>query len=161
MDKKKRYLELLIEKQLSFDKISEELKIDRKMVSEWYEELRPERESLAKVRTIWLNKELQNIPLMEFNEWYTTNRECYYCGITEDKIAILFDKKAIYTKRNRGKKLEIDRKMPEKEYKEGIENLVHSCYWCNNGKTDTFTSAEFKEIGKVISVIWEKRLEKC
>jgi len=161
MDKKKRYLELLIEKQFSFDRISNELGIDRKVVSKWYEELRPEREALAKVRTIWLTKGLQDIPLMDFNEWYNNNRKCYYCGITEDEIKILFEKEQVHTKRNRGKKLEIDRKIPELSYKDDIKNLVHSCYWCNNAKTDTFTAEEFKEVGKAISIIWQRRLQKC
>jgi len=161
MDKKKRYLELLIEKQFSFDRISNELGIDRKVVSKWYEELRPEREALAKVRTIWLTKGLQDIPLMDFNEWYNNNRKCYYCGITEDEIKILFEKEQVHTKRNRGKKLEIDRKIPELSYKDDIKNLVHSCYWCNNAKTDAFTAEEFKEVGKAISIIWQRRLQKC
>ncbi|KOH46766.1 hypothetical protein NC99_04170 [Sunxiuqinia dokdonensis] len=35
---------------------------------------------------------------------------------------------------------------------------MFSCYWCNNAKTDTFSSEEFKIIGKEIGKIWEKRL---
>jgi hypothetical protein len=41
-----------------------------------------------------------------------------------------------------------------------IENLTLACYWCNNGKTDTFTFDEAIEIGKSIQSIWEKRLNK-
>ena len=45
-----------------------------------------------------------------------------------------------------------------KEPYDNLKNLVFSCYWCNNAKTDTFSSEEFKIIGKEIGKIWKKRL---
>jgi hypothetical protein len=54
---------------------------------------------------------------------------------------------------------ELDRKEPNQSY-DNIDNLVFACYWCNNAKTDTFTADEFKEVGKVFSLIWQKKLAK-
>jgi len=47
--------------------------------------------------------------------------------------------------------------MPNLEYSI-MKNLVYSCYWCNNAKTDTFKYEEFLEIGKEIEKVWNKRL---
>lgn len=85
------------------------------------------------------------------------NEECYYCGITIDKLERLADKKKLFNKTNRGWSLEIDRKKPNYEYSK--DNCVMACYWCNNAKTDEFNDEEFKVIGKEIAKIWEKRLE--
>jgi hypothetical protein len=44
------------------------------------------------------------------------------------------------------------------EYGENISDLVFSCYWCNNAKSNFFTSEEFEEIGKIIAEIIHKKL---
>ena len=84
-------------------------------------------------------------------------RRCDYCGITENKIDELISKSKIYTKRlySRGRSLEIDKKEPNKDYTP--ENIVLSCYWCNNAKTDEYTYDEFKRIGVLNRLIWENR----
>ncbi len=85
------------------------------------------------------------------------NPVCEYCGITQDEVNKLFKKHKIYTKRNRGYSMEIDRKEPFKGYTK--DNIVSCCYWCNNAKSDEFSYEEFKEIAKSIRKIWEKRLK--
>jgi len=158
----KKYLKLAIVEQKKFDEIAQILQIDRKRVSELWGELKEPREKLSELRKIWKSKfeETTNTEsFWKFKEWYEkTERKCFYCGITESQISELFDKGALYTKRNRGRKLEIERLSPNEPY-ENLKNLVFSCYWCNNAKTDTFTSEEFKNIGKEIGKIWEKRLK--
>jgi 5-methylcytosine-specific restriction endonuclease McrA len=160
-DLENKYLKLAVIEQKKFDEICDILGIDRTEVSKYWGELKDQREYLSGLRNIWKSK-FENTEttesFWEFKKWHeTSEKKCFYCGITEIQINELFQKKKIYTKRNRGKKLEIERLLPNEPYN-NLENLVFSCYWCNNAKTDTFSSEEFKIIGKVIGEIWKKRL---
>lgn len=77
-----------------------------------------------------------------FYNWYNKqDRKCYYCGIDEHKVADLFEKKILKSKRRRGDRLEIDKKDPNGLYSE--ENCVLSCYFCNNDKSDIFDDIEY------------------
>jgi len=97
----------------------------------------------------------------EFIKWYgddSKDRQCEYCLIKESEIKTLINQGKIYTKRltTRGRTMEVDRKDPKGHYQ--INNLVMSCYWCNNAKTDEFSYAEtIQKKGKAYS-IWGKRL---
>jgi 5-methylcytosine-specific restriction endonuclease McrA len=82
--------------------------------------------------------------------------ECVYCGITTLKVVELANKQQLFKKNYRGWSLEVDR--IDSNYEYSPENCVMACYWCNNAKTDEFTHEEFKEIGKTIRNVWEKRL---
>lgn len=53
--------------------------------------------------------------------------------------------------------MEIDKIESDKEYAKC--NIVLSCYWCNNAKTDEFSLDEFKSIAKGINAAWNKRLK--
>ncbi len=158
-----KYLELAVIEQKKFDEIAHILQIDRKEVSRLWDELKEPREKLSELRKLWKSKFKENkdtSSFWDFNDWYEkTEQKCFYCGITEEQIRKLFDSGKLYTKRNRGRKLEIERLLPNEPYVK-LDNLVFSCYWCNNAKTDTFTSEEFKNIGREIGKIWKKRLEK-
>lgn len=143
----------------SFDEISKQLGVPRETISQWEIELRPLWQKIAEVKKIHTQKDVK-MPFVNFYKWYKEHEEnkcCAYCGITEDKIAILFSKDDKLTKRNRGKKLELDRKSPNLPY-DDTKNIVWACYWCNNAKTDTFSFDEFKIIGKTIADIWKTRL---
>ncbi|WP_018109419.1 hypothetical protein [Bacteroides propionicifaciens] len=164
-DLKVRFLRLAIIEQKKYDEIGEILKITKKDISRYWEDLKEEREHLSNIRKIWkvkYNNPETTETFWDFKKWYdSVERKCYYCGITETEIEQLWKKeqtknKAL-TERNRGKKLEIERLSPKEPYHK-IDNLVLSCYWCNNAKTDTFTAEEFKEIGETIGKIWKKRL---
>lgn len=163
IDIKRRFLELAVLDQVKYSAIEKELKVEREKLSKWWDELKDERESWSKIRRIWKTKFVNtedNSSFYEFKEWYEqTKEECHYCGITQAEITRLFTKDKSLTKRNRGRKLEIDRKMPNEHY-DNIKNLVYSCYWCNNAKTDTFSAIEFETIGKEIGKIWKLRLKK-
>ena len=158
-----KYLKLAVIEQIKFDQISKILGIDRIEVSKLWEELKVQREYFSDLRKIWKSKFTNTETtesFWEFKKWYeTTEKKCFYCGITETQITELFQRKKLYTKRNRGRKLEIERLLPNEPY-DNLENLVFSCYWCNNAKTDTFSSDEFKIIGKEIGKIWKIRLTK-
>ncbi|MCT7520932.1 hypothetical protein [Aliarcobacter cryaerophilus] len=101
------------------------------------------------------------LKLDEFEKWYgvdSKDRQCEYCLIRESEIKNLINQGKIYTKRltTRGRTMEVDRKDPKGHYQ--INNLVMSCYWCNNAKTDEFSYAEtIQKKGKAYS-IWKKRL---
>jgi len=155
-----KYLKLAVIEQIKFDEISKILGIDRIEVSKLWEELKEQREYFSELRKIWKSK-FKNTEttksFWEFKKWHEkTEKKCYYCGITENQINVLFKRKKLYTKRNRGRKLEIERLLPNEPY-DNLKNLVFSCYWCNNAKTDTFTVEEFKEIARGINAVWRSR----
>ena len=62
------------------------------------------------------------------------------------------------TIRERGRKLEVDQINPKKGYTEN--NILLTCYWCNNAKTDTFFVSEFKDIARGINIAWNIKLKK-
>ena len=101
------------------------------------------------------------ISLKDFRTVYKQNKDnrcCGYCGISEKQISKLDSNEKINTKRlsTRGKKLEIDRIRPHELYSK--DNILLSCYWCNNAKTDEFELDEFELIARGINDIFAKRL---
>lgn len=92
------------------------------------------------------------------------DRKCTYCGITEKKIESMINKFVFNKKFNespRGFHMEIDRKNPGDLYfyNQKEKSIVLACYWCNNAKTDEFTSKEFGEIiAPSIRRSWNDRL---
>ncbi|WP_425638808.1 hypothetical protein ACPUEN_04340 [Algoriphagus yeomjeoni] len=111
------------------------------------------------MRDLWIKK-CGDISYDEFEAAYLNNTpHCHYCGITTEQIQQLWEMKPKLTKRGRGRKLELERLAPNEKYS-NLGNLVFSCYWCNNAKTDTFTEEEFMKVGAVIKEIWEERLGK-
>lgn len=70
---------------------------------------------------------------------------CYYCGISEQILTILYNVKEFRTKRNRGEWFEIDRK-ETKDNKNiySSNNMVLSCYYCNNHKSDVISAQEMR-----------------
>ncbi|WP_375577663.1 hypothetical protein ABWH96_11430 [Marivirga tractuosa] len=105
-------------------------------------------------------KEKKLISESDFIKFYKedeVDRYCEYCKITESEISSLIDSKKIHTKRlaTRGRFMEVDRIKPNEGYVKG--NLAHSCYWCNNAKTDEFNAEEFKPIGEAIGKVLRAR----
>ena len=96
----------------------------------------------------------------EFNDFWNpkVGRACHYCGISESQINQLDNDNKIETKRfySRGKTMEVDKKDAFGEYTK--DNILLSCYWCNNAKTDEFSLSDFKEIAKGINGVWSNRL---
>ena len=97
----------------------------------------------------------------EFIKWYgddSKDRQCEYCLIKESEIKTLINQGKIYTKRltTRGRTMEVDRKDPKGHYE--INNLIMSCYWCNNAKTDEFSYEEFRKMSCRTNDIWRARL---
>jgi len=99
-------------------------------------------------------------PYSEFIKLFNQDpqeRRCYYCKITDQDVEFLRSKGKIKTKQYRGYSMEIDRINSNKEYR--LENVILACYWCNNAKTDEFTSKEFSShIGPGIGDVWEERI---
>ncbi|MCT7531341.1 hypothetical protein [Aliarcobacter cryaerophilus] len=96
-----------------------------------------------------------------FEIWYgvdSKDRQCEYCLIRESEIKDLINQGKIYTKRltTRGRTMEVDRRDPKGHYQ--INNLVMSCYWCNNAKTDEFSYEEFRKMSCRTNDIWKARL---
>jgi hypothetical protein len=91
----------------------------------------------------------------DFIKWYVNKpQKCCYCQCTKEQLEKFY--KLTNSKRynTRGKTLEIERR-EDKEYSK--DNCDFACYWCNNAKSDVFSSEEFKNIGEAIgNVIKEK-----
>jgi hypothetical protein len=154
-----KFLYLYLVEQMTYDEVSQKIGVPRATLSEWYDELKQERTKISGLRTLW-NKHKPSAKFAEFYDWYIAHHQkCYYCGITEEQIRELIAARKLYTKRisTRGKRLELDRLESHGLYRMG--NLVFACYWCIHAKSDEFTSEEFKEVGKAIKKIWQKRLE--
>jgi 5-methylcytosine-specific restriction endonuclease McrA len=102
------------------------------------------------------------LPKNEFLNYFGPNenllRTCEYCSIREKDIERLVSYNLIFSKRiyTRGMTMEVDKRDPRKEYHK--DNLIMSCYWCNNAKTDEFTEKEFKILGQTIKSVWRERL---
>lgn len=158
-DKQIEFLELAILEQMKYAQISIKLNVDQKTLGVWWNELKTEREKLSTLRQLWKSK-CNAVSFWDFKTWYeSTERKCHYCKITEEEISELISKGLIQTKRlvTRGRKLEIERVLPNNPY-DDLNNLVFCCYWCNNAKTDEFSADEFKYIGQLIGNIWNNRL---
>ena len=97
-----------------------------------------------------------------FQKWYTSQqRHCHYCGLTEAECQILYYGYPLSTRGGkRGKNLEIDRKNPVLLYSGALENFVFSCYWCNNAKSNHFTSEEFMIIAPSIAAANMEKIRK-
>jgi hypothetical protein len=160
-EKQQQFLELCIFQQKKYAEIEQILKIDKKTIQTWYEELRPIRQGMAKAKNIHRNKKIRTTKLMDFYQRYEKlSRQCEYCGVKEEELALLNkDEQMINKRTTRGRTLELDRKKPNEPY-DNLDNLVMCCYWCNNAKTDTFTHDEFKIVGEAISSIWKNRLNR-
>jgi len=156
-EQQKEFLRLAVEEQKSYDKIEEILGINRDVFSPWWDTFKKEREELSEIHSIWCQK-CPDYNYYEFKKWYiNADKACHYCGITTEQLSLLWARYPNLTKRKRGKKLEIDRREPNLPYNI-TDNLVFSCYWCNNAKTDTFSDTEFVKIGQIIKEIWRERL---
>jgi len=161
METKHEFIYLSTVKKMTYEEISKKLGIEKNQLSKWWEECKPEREKISKIRTLYNRKKFKNIPFPEFYDWYQKQENhCHYCGVTEEEIDTLIKEGKITTKRltTRGRKLELERRLPNLEY-DRIDNLVLCCYWCNNSKTDEFTEAEFRPIGIDFGKIWKNRLK--
>lgn len=109
---------------------------------------------LSKVFPILYTKEDFNGDIKKCKQ---EDSKCEYCETSLKEIRNLINNNKIRNKRSdtRGSSFELDRKEPNYEYYK--DNVVLSCYWCNNAKTDEFTYKEFKDIAKSIKTVWNNR----
>lgn len=98
------------------------------------------------------------VSYQQFSEWIAATgspERCHYCGTSAQQCAQLFEMQDGIKRYNatrggkRGRRLELDRRDPSKEYDE-LDNLVWCCYWCNNAKSNFFTESEFMPVAKAI-----------
>lgn len=149
-------------KPMSYEEIQLIMKIDLGQVRILHSKTREKREKTKSLRSRWLSKFQKGE--MSFGDFLKVvekkeNKYCYYCGISEEQLSQAIKQEIIWTKRaGRGPSLEMDRIHPNEPYS-NTENIVFACYWCNNAKTDTFNEEEFKEIGQVMTKIWNKRFD--
>lgn len=165
-DLQEKFVWLAYGEGVSYSEISKLLNIDRAEITRWESDKKAEefmelKKNVSAIRKTYTAKKIPQ-DFNTYKEWFFNMekvKKCEYCQITEEEIEQLWEKDKQLTKRNRGRKLELDRKHPNLEYEE-LSNIVFACYWCNNAKTDTFTHEEFLEVGKSISKIWKQRLVK-
>lgn len=127
------------------------------MIESWEKENSAFRAELFESYRLYFITDL--FPFSEFEKIYNLDAEkriCHYCHINDREIEMLDTKRQIKTKRPRGYMMEIDRIKPNHEYSK--DNVVLSCYWCNNAKSDEFSEPEFtNHIGPGIGKVWESR----
>ena len=151
------------------DAIFKKYKDQKKVIELWYLSDRYIELQVTKTKFNSKLKQIREIDIDITNEilyqmtlWYlSAPKVCRYCKLPESELINLHEQPGHINKRwpKRGKELEIDRMQSDLPYTI-IENLTLACYWCNNGKTDTFTFDEAIKVGKSIQSIWEKRLNK-
>jgi len=106
----------------------------------------------------------------DFLMWYRAqDKKCHYCGLTEQesqKIVMTgilksnrFPESGIIKQgRSRGVWLEVDRLLPKEKYSR--DNCVLCCYFCNNDKSDVFTSEDYFKFRENRAGFLKKKLEK-
>lgn len=148
---------------LEADKLSEDgptMKDIDNSIQNWHNQNTEFKELLLKEYKFLFQREY--FPYSEFEKKFDqdpNNRICHYCRITDKDIELLRNQRKIKTKQFRGYSMEIDRINSNREYRP--ENVVLACYWCNNAKSDEFTSKEFSShIGPGIGDVWEERISK-
>lgn len=164
--KDKFFIEVFLDGKKYNDFLSENPECLKTKLTEWYEDLKKDKDYslFTRLRTLYKAKDFRkcNILFSEFYNWYLRqNKHCEYCHITQEEINQLFEYNKIeYTRGGRrGKNLEIDRKRPKDNYGSNLDNLVLCCYWCNNAKTDEFSVDEFRPVGIAIGNILRNRLK--
>jgi 5-methylcytosine-specific restriction endonuclease McrA len=151
------FIDLVIIQCKPYAEAAELLNVTYSAIQDFYKDLGSSWRPIVKVRNKWKSKEIGG-NFWDFCHWYlTAEPKCHYCGVTQKELDNLHLLGIVNKKPTRGRTLEIDRKVSSEEYN-NIPNLVLSCYWCNNAKTDTFTEEEFKIIGQAISTVWKSRL---
>jgi 5-methylcytosine-specific restriction endonuclease McrA len=121
-------------------------------------------EKIKAIKNYYPSKFEERVNLHNFLNYYgpddKLNRCCGYCGISEGQVDALDKSEQILTKRiyHRGRTMEVDKKDPMKDYSDP-DNLILSCYWCNNAKTDEFSIEEFMDIARAISQVWQQRIK--
>jgi hypothetical protein len=83
---------------------------------------------------------------------------CEYCELTESDFRQLIGRGLVRTKRlrTRGSTFEFDCRDPEQGYTKN--NVALCCYWCNNAKTDEYSTEEFKPVALSLAAVWRQRL---
>lgn len=149
---KSEFLKLCLLEDKKLDSISTEYGIDRKELSEWWNNRDLElHELIQKSNQIFTNKKsnpdfnyFEKQGKRRFFDWYEKQpRVCGYCGIEEHKLKELFDYQTgiLGTQRGRGRSLELERKITNPNlYNE--ENCILACYVCNNHKSDLISEED-------------------
>lgn len=146
-----------------YSSIQNDLKINRDTFYQMIQDLAVEINIARKVRQLCIRKGIEERNYKSFYNWYiSTPRVCHYCGINEVDLEFYFENLDTINKRpTRGKTLEIDRLNPLISDYNIIDNLVFSCYICNNAKSDFFSEEQFRsiglEIGKTLSSIIKRK----
>ena len=160
MEKRNLFIRLAMIEQKTYDEIAHKLGDQKSTLSKWWEKCAEERKRIEWIRNLYNRKHFIKTTLPDFYDRYTQKEKmCSYCGIKENEITKLVTENMAYTKRldTRERNLELERKNPNESYDE-FDNLELSCYWCNNAKSDEFTSDEFRPIGREIGKIMRRRL---
>lgn len=94
----------------------------------------------------------------KFYYWYKTQpKNCCYCGVPENLLKDYFSTPDL-SKRKRGKRLEIERILTDKNNNLYSENNCSlACYVCNNAKSDLIYYKDFKHIALGIHNFWKSK----
>ena len=123
-----RFIWLAYAEKMPYSKIAEILNVSRKTIIDWENEnnvaFNKLKQKVSNIKTIHTSKKM-TVEFKKFYDWHEsmeTNRRCDYCDITENEISMLYKLESEkgnneeLTKRNRGPKLELDRKKHKQYY---------------------------------------------
>jgi hypothetical protein len=97
MEKRNLFIRLAMVEQKTYDEIAGELGVDRRELSEWWEECPEERKHIEWIRNLYNRKNFTKRTFPDFYDWYVKKeKKCFYCGIKEDEIAKLINENSIY-----------------------------------------------------------------
>lgn len=150
--KENEFFRLAVLKQVKYDEIEKRTGWPKSEYGELWQAIKKERDLAGNAKQLFNNKKLNpdfkeflDQGFCAFYDWYILQkRECYYCGIPEEKIRRLFVEKKLETKRGRGQSLELERR-DSKRNDYSPTNCVFACYFCNNHKSDIISEVDFKK----------------
>lgn len=122
-----------------------------------FNDFKDENPNIQYVKSRWNDERKKGFGTIEnFYNWYINQQKfCCYCGIPESLLQEYFYNPNL-SKRKRGKKLEIERILTDKDNNSySIENCSLACYVCNNSKSDLINYKDFKHIALGIHNFWK------
>lgn len=151
---------LTIEQLMKLGKNIKQIVIKKlEITEEEFNDFERENPNIQYVKSIWNDERKKGFGTIEiFYNWYKNQPKfCCYCGIPESLLQEYFSIPDL-SKRKRGKKLEIERILADKDNNSySIENCSLACYVCNNAKSDLINYKDFKNIALGIHNFWKSK----
>lgn len=152
MDQREFLIQHLIEGR-SYPTIEKETGVSRIQLQQWWMNGTELRQMIQRSNQLFDSRvknenfrAFKELGKRRFFEWYESQpKTCYYCGISQEKLAKVFSYSdgILFTKRGRGRVLELER-IDAEENDYSPENCTLACYVCNNHKSDLISAKDHR-----------------